>query len=79
MLNRYRLTTKITKPIQLIAIRCYSNTEPPEPPTNCCGRGCERCVWDNYNTQLLEYQEYCLRLGVEPKPPKLNINPNGQI
>ena len=22
--------------------------EPPEEPTNCCGRGCLGCVWEGY-------------------------------
>jgi transposase len=31
--------------------------EPEKPlPDDCCGNGCDRCVWDVYYEQLEEYK-----------------------
>ena len=33
--------------------------EPIEPdPDDCCGNGCQVCVWDLYYEQLEKYQQY---------------------
>lgn len=29
--------------------------KPPEPPGNCCGNGCENCVWEAYWPKLDAY------------------------
>ena len=35
------------------------NTEAPTPPEphECCGNGCEPCVWDIYREALRKWQE----------------------
>ncbi|HJV07973.1 MAG TPA: oxidoreductase-like domain-containing protein [Chromobacteriaceae bacterium] len=32
--------------------------EAPQPPADdeCCGSGCEPCVWDRYTAELAEYR-----------------------
>ncbi|MDF0605123.1 oxidoreductase-like domain-containing protein [Neisseriaceae bacterium TC5R-5] len=32
--------------------------EAPEPPADdaCCDSGCEPCIWDTYNAQLMAYR-----------------------
>ena len=32
----------------------------PTPPTSCCGRGCEECVWVSYN-EALERWYSCMK------------------
>ena len=29
----------------------------PEEPTDCCGSGCKRCVWDKYYDECAAYEE----------------------
>ena len=31
--------------------------EPPPEPTSCCGRGCNGCVWEGYETALSVWYE----------------------
>lgn len=31
--------------------------EPPPEPTSCCGRGCNGCVWEGYETALMWWYE----------------------
>ena len=31
--------------------------EPPPEPTSCCGRGCNGCVWEGYDTALAWWYE----------------------
>ena len=30
---------------------------PPPEPTSCCGRGCNGCVWEGYETALMWWYE----------------------
>lgn len=34
---------------------------PPAPPTTCCGRGCNGCVWESYDAALAFWREDALR------------------
>ncbi|ESL10169.1 oxidoreductase [Trypanosoma rangeli SC58] len=39
---------------------------PREPaPSDCCGSGCSRCVWDVYFDELSRYEEYVKDLGAQ--------------
>ncbi|HET7844779.1 MAG TPA: oxidoreductase-like domain-containing protein [Xanthomonadales bacterium] len=44
--------------------------EPPEAPdpSDCCGGGCARCVFDVYDEQLAEWRETCARIDAETTP-----------
>jgi hypothetical protein len=47
--------------------------EPPPPPDRpepyeCCGRGCEPCIFDYYNNALERWRETMLSLGLTPEP-----------
>ncbi|CAL93682.1 oxidoreductase-like domain-containing protein [Azoarcus olearius] len=35
---------------------------PPAPPTACCGRGCNGCVWEGYYSALGYWREDARRL-----------------
>lgn len=48
----------------------------PPDPSDCCGGGCVRCVYDVYDEQLAEWRETCARIdaeagagGARPGPP----------
>jgi hypothetical protein len=41
--------------------------EPPDP-SDCCGGGCVRCVFDVYDEQLAEWREACARIEAVPAP-----------
>lgn len=41
----------------LLAARQLKHRAPPAPPTSCCGRGCNGCVWEGYYTALNFWRE----------------------
>jgi len=42
--------------------------DPPEPPTSCCGRGCNGCVWEGYYAALEYWREQAVeRLAGVPR------------
>jgi hypothetical protein len=47
-----------------------SITPPPQRPEayECCGRGCEPCIFDYYNSALDRWFERMRALGIEPPP-----------
>ncbi|TZG25229.1 hypothetical protein FYJ91_17585 [Sphingomonas montanisoli] len=53
------------------AATARSVTQPPAPPRrpdieNCCGRGCEPCIFDYYNAALERWEGKMRALGLEP-------------
>ncbi|MCB1957382.1 MAG: oxidoreductase [Rhodocyclaceae bacterium] len=40
--------------------------DPPEPPTSCCGRGCNGCVWEGYYAALAYWRGQALELLARP-------------
>src|SRR3989338_8452025 len=43
----------------------------PEEPTNCCGSGCNFCVWLTYWEDLMEYQSKVNSSSSSSSPPKI--------
>jgi hypothetical protein len=48
--------------------RCTLEPSPPKEPDphECCGNGCENCVWTTYFERLAEYEESVKRGAVKP-------------
>lgn len=34
--------------------------EPPAPPSTCCGRGCQGCVWEGYYSAVAYWRDEAL-------------------
>lgn len=53
----------------------------PTPPTTCCGRGCNGCVWEGYFAALLYWRDEAqaaLRTRPTTPAPRLTVNPPTQ-
>ncbi len=55
----YRLQTRarIAQVQQRLARLSLTHRPPPPEPTTCCGRGCNGCVWEGYETALAWWLE----------------------
>jgi hypothetical protein len=42
--------------------------DPPAEPTTCCGRGCNGCVWEGYDSALAWWFEQAQELLSNQKP-----------
>jgi hypothetical protein len=47
----------IARILERLGDRAEGFRAPPEPPTTCCGRGCNGCVWEGYFTALNYWRE----------------------
>lgn len=44
-------------------VEAPAQPEPPEPPSDneCCGNGCDPCVWTVYQTAMNDYRQALAR------------------
>ena|SRR5690554_2082762 len=77
-------TTRFQPRSQTISLHSRFKSEwtlvKPEPPEFCCGKGCHNCVWDQYFTDVREYEEQLAQFrkgnGLEEETEVDEIDPS---
>ena len=50
--HRQQTRERIAQVQARLALLALAHRSPPPEPTTCCGRGCNGCVWEGYETAL---------------------------
>ena len=73
--HRQQTRTRIAQVQARLALLALAHRPPPPEPTTCCGRGCNGCVWEGYETALAWWFDDAQVLLQTTQPPNASTAP----
>ena len=73
--HRQQTRTRIAQMQARLALLALAHRPPPPEPTTCCGRGCNGCVWEGYETALAWWFDDARALLQAVQPPIASTAP----